>query len=140
MGRLIAIVAPMLYCCLVWLVVTKARNGEDDMKRKMGILAFVLALVAIAGFAQAPTNPPVDLAEIFSLVAADNPGVEPPRETLFAPEPLEMSGCTEEGAYRFLWMGYCCYNGTKYKEQYRCTNGQWVPTGAEGVCFNAVCP
>jgi hypothetical protein len=101
-------------------------KGGDDM-RKIGILTFALALVAIAGFAQTPTNAPVDLAEIFSPVAAEEL------------ELLEMmSGCTEEGQYRFFLAG-CCYYGVKSKEQYQCINGQWVATG-ESVCFYGPCP
>ena len=93
--------------------------------RKIGILTFALTLVALAGFAQ--TNAPVDLAEIFSPAAAEEL------------ELLEMmSGCTEEGQYRFFYAGCCAY-GVKGKDQYRCTNGQWVATG-ESVCFYAPCP
>lgn len=109
--------------------------------RKMGILAFVLALFAVAGFAQAPTNAPADLAEIFRPVAVDNPGGEFSKESLFAPEPLQrsgwLSGCTEEGQYRWFHTGCCSYN-IKGKDQFRCTNGQWVETG-ESMCFYAPC-
>lgn len=109
--------------------------------RKTGILAFGLALVAVAGFAQEPTNAPVTLAEIFSPATPDNPGAELPGEDLFAPEPLQrsgwLSGCTTEGEYRWFHTGCCAYN-IKGKDQFRCTNGQWVETG-ESACFYAPC-